>query len=58
MFDSINTLLNDKDYQILQFYLDGLSYNDIAKKMNLSTKNVDNALTRIRGKLRRENVDA
>ena len=57
-YDSINTLLNDKDYQILQFYLDGLSYNDIAKKMNLSTKNVDNALTRIRGKLRRENVDA
>jgi len=56
-YDSINNLLDDKDYQILQMYLDGQSYLEIAKKLNLSTKNVDNALTRIRGKLRKENLN-
>ena len=56
-YDSINTLLNDKDYKILQMYLDGLSYNEIAQNLKLSTKNVDNALTRIRGKLRKENIN-
>ncbi len=41
--------------QVLQFYLDGNNYMQIAGLMKKSPKSVDNALQRIRQKIRQMN---
>ncbi len=46
--------LTDLENRILGFYLNGLSYSEIAKEVNRSTKSVDNAVQRIRKKLARQ----
>ena len=38
---------------ILQYYLDGYSYREIADKMGKEEKSIDNALQRIRRKIER-----
>lgn len=55
-YDSIDKLLDYTEKQVLQMYLNGDSYVDIAKKLNRTTKNIDNILTRIRTKLKKENT--
>lgn len=55
-YNSIDKVLNGTEYEILQMYLDGKSYGEMAKKLELTTKNIDNALTRIRSKLKKENL--
>ena len=54
----VQSNLSKKELQILNEYLDGLTYDDIAKKLCISKKSVDNALSRIRKKLSflRENI--
>ena len=38
--------------ELLTLYLDGNNYQQIGEKMNKSSKSIDNALQRIKGKVR------
>ncbi len=48
----MNTLLSDFERQTLDLYLGGNSYEQIAKSLNSTPKSVDNALQRVRRKLK------
>lgn len=48
--------LSALESEILRQYLNGLTYEQISSEMNISVKSVDNALQRIRRKLRKEEV--
>lgn len=50
--EKMNTLLSDFERQTLKLYLGGNSYSDIAVKLNTTEKAVDNALQRVRRKLK------
>jgi RNA polymerase sporulation-specific sigma factor len=39
--------------QVLDAYLEGMNYHQIAKQMKKSDKAIDNALQRIRGKIQK-----
>lgn len=45
---TIKALLKDSDYQVLQKYLAGYKYDEIAQLLHISTKNVDNRLQAIK----------
>ena len=47
----INQILSEMELKVLICYLDGMSYTDIAKKIEKEPKAVDNAVQRIRKKL-------
>lgn len=51
--DSIKLELSGMEYKVLQLYLAGERYATIAEKLSVSEKAVDNALLRIRRKLKR-----
>lgn len=44
--------LSKMEYGVLCFFLKGYNYEEIARQLDISTKSVDNALQRIRRKLR------
>lgn len=48
----MRALLSDNEYNTFTQYLSGCSYEDIAKSLGTNTKAVDNALQRVRRKLR------
>ncbi len=48
----VMALLSDKEWQILQYILSGCSYAQAAAAMQISVKSVDNAMQRIRRKMR------
>lgn len=50
---SISECLSDKEKKVLELYLAGESYSDIASELKMSQKSVDNALQRIRRKLKK-----
>lgn len=50
--NSIRLELSPLEYKVLQFYLSGEKYSAIAEKLEISEKAVDNALWRIRKKLK------
>ena len=50
---TISKCLSEKEKQVLELYLAGESYANIADKLKMSQKSVDNALQRIRRKLRK-----
>ncbi|MBQ9199252.1 MAG: RNA polymerase sporulation sigma factor SigH [Lachnospiraceae bacterium] len=47
----IEKRLSSLEKKVLKYYLDGLSYQEIAQRLDKSDKSVDNALQRIRRKL-------
>ncbi len=49
---SIDTRLSAMEKQVLALLLDGCSYSEIAKRMEITEKAVDNALHRVRQKLK------
>lgn len=51
--NTIRLELSALEYEVLEFYLAGEKYCDIAQKLGISEKSVDNALARIRKKLKR-----
>ena len=53
LWNRVNSRLSPMEKQVLQFYLDGNNYMQIAGLMKKSPKSVDNALQRIRQKIRR-----
>ncbi|MEG1559267.1 MAG: RNA polymerase sporulation sigma factor SigH [Clostridia bacterium] len=50
-FDALIKNLTELEYKCLRLYLEGMSYVEIAEKLEKSTKAVDNALQRIRKKI-------
>jgi RNA polymerase sporulation-specific sigma factor len=44
-------MLSDLEFDVLQEYLDGKSYQKIAEALNKHVKSVDNALQRVKRKL-------
>ena len=53
--ESIRVELSEFEYKVLASFLSDNSYTDIAKENNVSVKSVDNALKRIRTKLKCKN---
>lgn len=53
--DTIRLELSALEYRVLLAFLSGESYAAIARSLGISQKSVDNALRRIRGKLRKKN---
>lgn len=51
MWKQVQNQLSEFEAKILGFYLDGLSYREIAIKVSKSPKSVDNAVQRIRRKV-------
>ena len=49
----INSMLTETEQAVLWLYLSDMSYNDISKALSKSTKSVDNAIRRIKTKLRK-----
>ncbi|SHK46889.1 RNA polymerase, sigma 30 subunit, SigH [Caminicella sporogenes DSM 14501] len=49
----IGEILSDLEWQVLIFYLQGKSYQEIAKDLNRHVKSIDNALQRVKRKLER-----
>lgn len=48
----IDKTLSDRERQVLSLYLEGRNYGEIAERLGISQKSVDNALSRLRAKLR------
>ena len=51
--EGLEKCLSSFESKVLKHYLEGLSYEEIGKKVNKSVKSVDNAVQRIRKKLAR-----
>lgn len=51
MLEDIREALSPMENQVLNYYLEGADYHQIAKKMNKPPKSIDNALQRIRAKI-------
>lgn len=52
IYDEIKSLLSKLEWDIFRLYLSGLSYGEISERLNISLKSVDNAVFRVRKKLR------
>ena len=50
---TIKSELSNLEYQVLCEFLSGKSYAEIANTLNISSKSVDNALKRIRSKIKK-----
>ncbi len=50
---TIKVELSKMEYEILQLFLTGMPYSDIANALSVTEKSVDNALSRIRRKLKK-----
>ena len=50
--DTFREKLSDFELEVLKLYLGGYSYNSISQKLDCTAKSIDNALQRIRRKLR------
>lgn len=50
--DEILSVLSSLERKVVTLYLKGYQYLDIAKKLNKTPKSIDNALTRIKSKLK------
>lgn len=55
IFESINSKLSLKERETLRLFLSGLSYEEIAQRTGSSPKSVDNAIQRVRQKLKKYN---
>ena len=53
MEDTITEILSELEWQVLNSYLDGKSYLEIACDLNRHVKSIDNALQRVKRKLER-----
>jgi len=53
LLEKINNSLTDLEQQILQLKMDGFDYKEISLIVNKDTKSVDNAIQRIRNKIKK-----
>lgn len=56
LYEKARTLLSAMENEVLELYLDGKDYTEIAKILGKSDKSIDNALQRIKGKIRKINT--
>lgn len=54
LLEDIRKKLSRFENEVLQYYLEGLSYADIATRLDKTEKSINNALQRIRNKLSRD----
>lgn len=54
LLNSVRKQLSEFEAKVLGYYLDGLSYREIAEQISKSPKSVDNAVQRIRRKIARQ----
>lgn len=52
LYEKMKKSVSKMEAQVLELYLDGQSYGAIAERLEISEKSVDNALQRIRMKLK------
>ncbi|MGN0601969.1 MAG: sigma-70 family RNA polymerase sigma factor [Oscillospiraceae bacterium] len=52
IYDKIISALSEQEWRVFQLFLTGLAYNQIALELNCSPKTVDNAMQRVRRKLK------
>ncbi len=52
MLKQVDEVLSPKEKEVFYLYLSAYSYNQIAEKLGISVKSVDNAITRAKAKLR------
>lgn len=52
MYEKISELLSKKEWSVFRLYIDGASYEEIAESLDIPKKSVDNAVFRIRKKLK------
>ncbi len=48
----IKEILSPLEYKVLTYYLQGYSYKEISQGLNVSSKSIDNSLSRIKNKLK------
>ena len=53
LFENISHMLSGNEWSVLQLYLNALPYSEIAKRLGVSVKSVDNAMQRVRKKLKK-----
>ena len=47
----VKRILSDFEYRVFRLYINGLSYKEMARRLNTHTKSIDNALCRIKHKI-------
>ena len=52
IYDKISSTLSEQEWQVFQLFLTGMSYNQMALNLGVSVKAVDNAMQRVRRKLK------
>ncbi len=52
IYDKIISALSEQEWRVFQLFLTGLAYNQIALDLNVPLKTVDNAMQRVRRKLK------
>ncbi len=52
LISKVKNILSESQFELLKLFLNGLSYNAIAEKLDISTKQVDNNLQAIKKKLK------
>lgn len=52
LLNSIHFVLSPAEYKVFNLCIQGLSYKDVAKKLGITEKSVDNAMQRARKKIR------
>ena len=52
VLSKVKDCLSEEQFQILKLFINGESYSEIAKKLNISSKQVDNSLQAIKKKLK------
>lgn len=52
LYSKISSSLSEQEWQVFQLFLTGMAYNQIALELNVSAKAVDNAMQRVRRKLK------
>jgi RNA polymerase sporulation-specific sigma factor len=55
--EKINSMLSSLERQVLTYYVEGRSYEEIALDLNRRVKSIDNALQRIKKKIERYLID-
>ncbi|MDR0986383.1 MAG: sigma-70 family RNA polymerase sigma factor [Ruminococcus sp.] len=58
LLTALDEILSDLEFAVLSLRLDGYSFADIAKKLSITDKSVDNAMSRIRAKTARPDPTA
>ena len=53
LFDAIRSTLSEAEFEVLRFYLDGLSYQEISQKLDIEKKKVDNTIYAIKKKTKK-----